>query len=350
MKNFISQLFIIVALCLFFSSAGSAQNTTNFGDQSGGSSNPNYSGIHNSFFGFKAGTNNTTGNGNTFIGSDAGRENTVGIYNTFIGWATGRGNTTGNNNTFVGNHSGIKNTTGSFNVFVGRISGNDNSTGTSNTFIGQNSGATNTKGDNNTFIGKNAGVANTEGDRNTYLGVNAGAADTLSSDNVCIGFEAGFYEAGNNKLHIANTDSKSLIYGKFDTDQVAIGTTDNYIPNGFTLAVGGKMITEEVKVRLRTNWPDYVFEEDYNKPTLEELEASISENGHLPNIPSAEQVATEGYMLGEMDVKLLEKIEELTLYVIELNKGYKGLQAENESLKTKVHSLILSNNNVLNCK
>ncbi|GGD07570.1 hypothetical protein GCM10011368_06870 [Hyunsoonleella pacifica] len=78
------------------------------------------------------------------------------------------------------------------------------------------------------------------------------------------------------------------------------------------------------------NWPDYVFTNDYKLPTLLEVEAYIKENGHLPNIDSAKEVEKNGVLLGEMNAKLLEKIEELTLYIIEQQK-----QIELLKLKTK---------------
>ena len=326
MKNVILQLLILATLCLVFSNDVLAQTTTNFGIQSGSN------GSYNSFFGYQAGMN-TTSNHNTFIGGLAGKANSTGGLNTFVGVNSGRDNTIGNHNTFVGCNSGFVNTTGNNNAFVGVNSGRYNTTGGLNTFVGVNSGKDNTTGESNTLIGCNSGFLNTTGIRNTYLGRSAGNSNITGSNNVSIGFQAGYNETGDDKLHIGNRASKTLIYGDFTMDQVAIGTTDNYIPTGFTLAVGGKMIAEEIKVRLRADWPDYVFEENYNKPTLEELEASIVENGHLPNIPSAATVEAEGYLLGEMDVKLLEKIEELTLYVIELNKEVKALKAENAEMK-----------------
>ncbi|MEL7145867.1 MAG: hypothetical protein AAFO69_05835, partial [Bacteroidota bacterium] len=71
-------------------------------------------------------------------------------------------------------------------------------------------------------------------------------------------------------------------------------------------------------------WPDYVFEEDYELKSLEEVQAYIKENGHLPNIAPAETYLTNGVSLADMDVKLLEKIEELTLYTIEQENKLKA--------------------------
>ncbi|WP_370901329.1 hypothetical protein [Chryseobacterium gossypii] len=69
------------------------------------------------------------------------------------------------------------------------------------------------------------------------------------------------------------------------------------------------------------------------------MEKHIQEKGHLPNIPSAEKVVKEGINLGEMDAKLLEKIEELTLYSIEQNKQIKQLQEENKILKSQTQKI-----------
>lgn len=98
------------------------------------------------------------------------------------------------------------------------------------------------------------------------------------------------------------------------------------------LDVNGTIHAKEVKVDL-SNWPDYVFKKDYNLNTLEEVEKYIVEKGHLPNIPSAATVEKEGIKLGEMNAKLVEKIEELTLYSIEQNKQLKKQGEEIQELK-----------------
>ncbi|NQX43178.1 hypothetical protein SAMN05421820_11593 [Pedobacter steynii] len=85
------------------------------------------------------------------------------------------------------------------------------------------------------------------------------------------------------------------------------------------LSVNGNIRAREVKVESG-NWPDYVFKKDYNVLSLNEIENHIQEKGHLPGIPSAKEVKEKGLDLGEMNAKLLEKIEELTLYLIKENK------------------------------
>ncbi|RYG29444.1 MAG: hypothetical protein EOO01_38210 [Chitinophagaceae bacterium] len=107
---------------------------------------------------------------------------------------------------------------------------------------------------------------------------------------------------------------------------VRIGTTQ--AATGYMLNVGGKIIGEEVRVQLRTAWPDYVFDDNYPLTSLDEVERFIKANKHLPNIPSAAQVESDGHLLGEMQTKLLEKVEELTLYIIDLKKEVEALKKQ----------------------
>jgi len=113
---------------------------------------------------------------------------------------------------------------------------------------------------------------------------------------------------------------------------VAIGTTD---PKGYKLAVAGSMIAESVKVKLQGAWPDFVFGKKYQLPSLQQTEQHILANGHLPGIPSAAEVAKDGIDVGEMNKKLLQKIEELTLYLIEIKKENEKQQKEIDNLKHK---------------
>lgn len=85
------------------------------------------------------------------------------------------------------------------------------------------------------------------------------------------------------------------------------------------LEVNGTIRTKEVKIEA-TNWADFVFNKDYRLPTLKEVENHIKAKGTLPDIPSEQEVMKNGIDVGEMQAKLLQKVEELTLYVIELKK------------------------------
>nr|WP_162989047.1 hypothetical protein [Pedobacter schmidteae] len=114
---------------------------------------------------------------------------------------------------------------------------------------------------------------------------------------------------------------------------LGIGTTD---PKGYRLAVNGKIRAQEIKVET-SNWPDYVFAKNYQLSTLQETEKHIKEKGHLPGIPSAEDVKTNGIDLGEMNAKLLQKIEELTLHLIEMNSRLRVVENENAVLKKSIN-------------
>ncbi len=98
------------------------------------------------------------------------------------------------------------------------------------------------------------------------------------------------------------------------------------------LAVEGSIGAREIVVEA-SGWSDFVFENDYKLQTLEEVEEHISKNGHLPEIPSEEEVIENGINLGEMNAKLLQKIEELTLYLIKQNKEIQKLKKEVNALQ-----------------
>lgn len=97
------------------------------------------------------------------------------------------------------------------------------------------------------------------------------------------------------------------------------------------MAVNGTIRAKELIVD--TGWADYVFQEDYQLPSLSEVESYIQEHGHLPGMPSAQQVQSDGIGLGQAHAKLLEKVEELTLYLIELKKQNQQLADELAALK-----------------
>ncbi len=138
---------------------------------------------------------------------------------------------------------------------------------------------------------------------------------------------------GTGKLYVGyDNGAKVVINGQSSGNGIGLVIGQMDLPIGFQLAVNGSAIMEELKIETQTNWPDYVFTPSYDLKPLTEVETYIQENGHLPNIPSAEEVREDGILLGEMNAKLLEKIEELTLYMIDLKK-------ENQELKLRLDKL-----------
>jgi len=119
------------------------------------------------------------------------------------------------------------------------------------------------------------------------------------------------------------------------------GTNNTWVKffNNATARFNGKIFAKEVEVKANV-WADYVFKKDYKLKTLEEVEKHIAEKGHLPNIPSAGEVIEKGINVAEMDAKLLEKIEELTLYSIDQNKRLQSQSEEINELKRQVQLLI----------
>jgi hypothetical protein len=184
----------------------------------------------------------TTGYYNTAVGYGASQSNTTGFYNTSFGLLSQNLNTSGSYNTAYGTYSQRFNTTGSFNtsfgyrtLYVSSGSNNTsfgylgltiNTTGNTNTSYGYVSLASNTTGNNNIGLGAYAGYNNRTGSNNLMVGYQAGYNLNGGSNNVFIGYQAGYNDVlGNNKLYIANTSSKTLIYGDFTANTVGINTT-----------------------------------------------------------------------------------------------------------------------------
>lgn len=332
------------------------------------------------FIGANAGLNNAGGN-NIGIGTDALKLNTSGTFNLSFGTFSMDANTTGSENVAVGYDGLGSNTTGSFNMAIGSGALSQNLTGSNNVAIGLNAlqlsqstddnmaiGAralgnakgsrnvaigslagynvtnVNATGSDNIYIGKQAGYNTTSGNTNTFIGGEAGYTNATGSGNVFIGYRAGTNETNpSNKLFITNSStSQPTIYGDFSANFVSIGNNitlakrDAIATAGtYGLLVEKGILTEKLKVATLSSvdWADYVFENDYKRMSLEAVEQFVKENKHLPNVPTTEEMMANGSDLVKTDAKLLEKIEELTLYMIEMNKEIKALKAENAKLK-----------------
>ncbi|HOZ78141.1 MAG TPA: hypothetical protein PLY34_09105 [Ferruginibacter sp.] len=175
--------------------------------------------------------------------------------------------------------------------------------------------------------GTDAGLTS---NNNGYLMLGSAASGNLIFDNNEI--QARNVVAGSD-LFIQNDGGNVILCGA-EQGGVGIGVTSGAsIPAGYLLAVDGKVLTEEVRVELSGDWPDYVFENDYQLTPFDKLRNFIAENKHLPNIPAAAEVEKNGFELGDMQKRMVEKIEELTLYVLQLESDMKEMKEKLDELK-----------------
>ena len=157
--------------------------------------------------------------------------------------------------------------------------------------------------------------------------------------------------SGNRVVDMNNSNIWFSTANSTSNGKMYLGSTAVY-PNAtgnYRLFVEGGILTEKVKVALRSsaNWADYVFANDYKLMPLNEVEAFVKTNKHLPGIDSAEQLAKDGIDVAQMQSKQMEKIEELTLYIIDQDKKIaeqaKALEKnakELEALKLQIQALI----------
>jgi len=344
----------------------------------------NVAGFANSFIGSFSGYANVSGNNNMFLGASAGFTNSTGSSNTFIGVSAGR---LSNNeqNSFIGAGSGTNTSSGGYNTGLGAGAGYFNTTGTANTFIGVNTGLTSTTGSNNVFIGYGANASTGNLVNAVAIGSNAlvTTPNTVVLGNAATTITGKGLSAGVSGLRFANITSASAagtggsnkvlsvdaagnvilvgLTGGAGTTSVGGPVSDNwkesdgYLYNNSTngvvikgsgldgnaLIVKGGVLSKEVNVKVEGSeaWPDYVFKPNYQRMTLGEVEKFIAINGHLPNIPSAAEMAANGNNLGNTDVKLLEKVEELTLYLLEMKKVNDAQAAALKVLKQQISKL-----------
>jgi hypothetical protein len=164
------------------------------------------------------------------------------------------------------------------------------------------------------------------------LGVTDGTAEILIGEDEDNGF-AWRYDGTDpsNSFHLDGYSGGTL-NGTFMTvdrtsGSISMGYGEATAPAGYQLAVDGAVICEELVVEMSADWPDYVFEDDYELRSIQELESEINRLGHLPGIPSAETVEGEGLELGAMQKAMMEKIEEMSLYIIELQHQIDDLKS-----------------------
>ena len=312
----------------------------------------NTTGYRNTALGFQAMSNNTTGYNNAAIGYQALTHNTTGSNNTATGYVALTANTTGNSNTATGYQSLSHNTTGSSNTAMGYTALYKNETGKYNAALGLGAlystvGAHYntalgfgglyylTSGNYNLACGYQAGryiadgsSSNTSSGTSLFLGAMTKAQDSTDSNEIVIGYNA--IGAGSNSVVLGNTSiTKTVLRGN-----VGIGTSN---PQS-ALAVNGTVTAQKVKVTL-TGWPDYVFDSTYQLPGLDRIMAYVSAKGHLPGMPSAEDISKEGLDVGAVVRTQTEKIEQLLLYLIRQNQQLKEQQDKIAMLTEKVIAL-----------
>jgi hypothetical protein len=139
-----------------------------------------------------------------------------------------------------------------------------------------------------------------------------------------------------NGLVVGNFNPSTSLWSKHlfvkKTGQVSIGT--EWPDLNYKLSVCGKIRAQEIKVE--TGWCDYVFKKDYKLMPLSQLKTFVNTNYHLPEIPTEKEVEKEGVSLGNMQMLQMKKIEELTLYILQLNERLEKLEAENKNLKGRI--------------
>ena len=138
-----------------------------------------------------------------------------------------------------------------------------------------------------------------------------------------------------NPLYKLDVNGTARFSNIITNGKIAIGTGIDSIINNYSLAVNGNAIFNKVKVKLYGNWSDYVFDQSYNLISVKEVEKYIKIIKHLPDIPSANYVKSNGIDIGNNEALLLKKIEELTLYLIQQNKLMEQQQVEIDILKRK---------------
>lgn len=296
----------------------------------------------------------STGANNVAVGYSALRNNQAGFGNFALGTFSLRANVNGSNNVAIGNEA-LLNHIGYNNLAIGASALTTLSGAGANDNIG---------------LGSFALSNSVNGEQNVAIGSEAGRNNT-GSRSVFIGFNTGKSSSGSDLLMIDNSDNNTpLLGGNFSSNKVGINTsmsaiasspagvnfmvngaavignvtattlTDINTAAGYSLYVANGILTEKVKVSLQAaTWADYVFAKDYKMMSLPQVEKFYKANKHLPNVPSAAELEKTGLDMVKTDAKLMEKIEELTIYMVDLNKQVQSLKAENSKLKKQVSQL-----------
>lgn len=334
-------------------------------------------GDYNVILGPSAGYRNDSGNENVFIGNLAGEHNLDGFSNIAIGASAGSINNNGTYNIAIGDHAlGIPLNSPdhvSNNIAIGNNAGFGIESN-SNIIIGNESGMA-LNGYDNVLLGNDI-VAH--GVNNTYLGsatsagifpvpnyaTAIGYGATIAQDySVVIGDASELQmkvgigtTTPQSKLDIVCDFGDAFQVNVYGEDAFSIPSSGNVMVNkdlhvdstlfvnstlfanttllvnttlgkpGYEMSVNGQIACEEVLVQASEDWPDYVFAEDYDLMDFQNLRSYLQENKHLPGIPTAAMVAEQGIHIGDMQKRLLEKVEEMALYILQLESRIKTLE------------------------
>jgi len=175
-------------------------------------------------------------------------------------------------------------------------------------------------------------AGNSNADANSFIGTTTAQPIVFKTNNT-----EGFRIAANGNVTVGT-------YATAPASKLAVNGTmsigsDGYIPAGYMLAVNGSLLATEVVVKLRTKWPDYVFSKEYKLMSLGEVEQYIKQHKHLPGLPAASEVETQGMKVGEVNVMMVEKIEQLTLHAIEQQKTITSLLKLIEEQNSRLEKL-----------
>jgi trimeric autotransporter adhesin len=383
-------------------------NNSFFGYQAGYS---NTLAFNNSFFGTEAGYSNRDGIDNSFFGYRAGYSNTLGTINSFFGYQAGYSNTSGGGNSFFGMYAGRSNTSEHYNSFFG-YNANGLPGIMYATAIGSNAKVTQSNslvlgsiaGINEAIDSTNVGIGITAPERRFHVAetstgtVRGVAFDQYSADqfasvfilrksrNASPGFHSilqngdalfnftgqgsdgtKFVDVARIRMEIDGAPGVSDMPGRMTfwttpdgaastvermridrLGNVGIGTT---APLERLHVVGNIRATGSIfsQPSPETEIPDYVFESGYNLMALSDLENFVASEKHLPDIPSASEIKEKGVNLPDFQMKLLQKIEELTLYALQQNKVVEAKDARISSLEGK-NSVLEAKNNAIEAR
>ncbi len=171
-----------------------------------------------------------------------------------------------------------------------------------------------------------------------YANSSVGLFNTGVAGEVKLNTTAAWNRAINGIAPVAPNHFAGYFDGNVEVQTGTLKVGNVTAPAGYKLYVEQGILTEKVKVAVATSaaWADYVFADNYNLKSLSEVESFIKENKHLPNIPSATELEKEGLDLGVMQSLQMAKIEELTLYMIEMKKEIEVLKNKNEILSSQI--------------